>query len=92
MNIKDLIKKRGFTVAQVAELMPNSRTGGTGISKQSMSLIISGNPQLDTLRNIARIIGCKVGDFFADEQTVSNARSATCPHCGKPITINITPE
>ena len=81
MNVKDVIKAHGFTLEQVAKKMPNSWTKETGITKQSMSLIVNGNPQVETLRSIANIIGCKVGDFFQDE-TTNKEGTLTCPKCG----------
>lgn len=86
MDIKQIIKDHGFTLEQVAALMPNSRTGQPGISRQSLYLAITGNPTINTLKDIASIIGCKVGDFFQDEVSAS---TVTCPHCGKPITIEL---
>ena len=38
-------------------------------SKSSLSQSINGNPNLSTLQAIAEVIGCKVIDFFQDEQT-----------------------
>ena len=86
MDIKQIIKDHGFTLEQVAALMPNSRTGQPGISRQSLYLAITGNPTINTLKDIASIIGCKVGDFFQDEVSAS---TVTCPHCGKPITVEL---
>lgn len=86
MKIKEVIKAHGLTLEQVASKMPNSKTGETGISKQSMSLMINGNPTSETLRQIASIIGCDIMDFFKDEATHQEApvpgNSITCPNCG----------
>jgi len=38
MDGKQITKDRGFTLEQVAALMPNSRTGQPGISRQSLYL------------------------------------------------------
>lgn len=88
MNIKDVIKKRGFTLEQVAAQMPNSRTNGTGISKQTMTQVVNGNPQISTLRNIANIIGCSVGEFFIDEIKQQDTASFVCPRCGAKLVVN----
>lgn len=69
MNIKGIIKAHGYTLEQVASKMPNSRTGEVGISKQTMTQVVGGNPQVSTLHSIAEIIGCDVMDFFKDEAT-----------------------
>lgn len=88
MNIKDVIKKRGFTLEQVAAQMPNSRTNGTGISKQTMTQVVNGNPQISTLRSIANIIGCSVGEFFIDEIQQQDTASFVCPRCGARLKVN----
>lgn len=88
MNIKDVIKKRGFTLEQVAAQMPNSRTNGTGISKQTMTQVVNGNPQISTLRSIANIIGCSVGEFFIDEIQQQDTASFVCPRCGAKLVVN----
>lgn len=88
MNIKDVIKKRGFTLEQVAAQMPNSRTNGTGISKQTMTQVVNGNPQISTLRSIANIIGCSVGEFFMDEIEQQDTASFVCPRCGAKLVVN----
>lgn len=88
MNIKDVIKKRGFTLEQVAAQMPNSRTNGTGISKQTMTQVVNGNPQISTLRSIANIIGCSVGEFFIDETQHQESASFVCPRCGAKLVVN----
>lgn len=84
MEIKKVIKAKGFTLIEVA--------GKMGISKGGISQIVNGsNPNIKTLRAIAEIIGCKVGDFFEDETTKAEpANSYKCPHCGKEIHVSIT--
>lgn len=81
MNIKGVIKKRGYTLEQVASKI--------GINRVTLSQNLSGNPSLTTLRKIADTIGCNVGEFFRDEleEIASNCK---CPHCGKTINIDIT--
>lgn len=66
MDIKAVIKEKGFTLDKVASelkqrgIMPRA-------SKSSLSQSINGNPNLSTLQAIAEVIGCKVIDFFQDE-------------------------
>lgn len=67
MDIKKIIKENGMTATNVAERM--------GITKGAMSQIINGSPNVGTLRKIADIVGCKVGDFFLDELTISSLPS-----------------
>jgi len=41
----------------------------------------------NTLKDIAGIIGCQVGDFFRDEG--DGSATVVCPHCGKPVTVEL---
>lgn len=85
MDIKGVVKAHGFTLAEVAEKM--------GITKGGISQIVNGSPNVKTLRTIADIVGCKVGDFFADEVSEASESAATvlrCPHCGKEIHVTLS--
>lgn len=84
MDVKGIVKEHGFTLVQVAEKL--------GITKGGLSQSINGNPTVETLRSIAEVIGCQVGDFFRDETTtkVSPESKLKCPYCGKPLEINVT--
>lgn len=55
-----------------------------GISQGAMSLSINGNPTVSTLEKIAEALNVPITELFE-----SNSVSATCPHCGKPLKINI---
>ena len=80
MDIKGVIKQHGFTQVQVAEKM--------GITKGGFSQIVNGSPTVKTLRTIAEIVGCQVGDFFRDEMSQSKP-SFRCPYCGHELKIEI---
>lgn len=67
MDIKKIIKKNGFTPSFVAEKM--------GITRRELTIIMEAYTTVSDLRKIANIIGCKVGDFFLDEITISNLPS-----------------
>ena len=83
MDIKGVIKAHGYTLIDVANKM--------GITKGGISQIVNGSPTVKTLRTIADIIGCKVGDFFADEMTETESEpTILCPHCGKEIKIHFS--
>ena len=82
MDIKGVIKAHGYTLIDVADKM--------GITKGGISQIVNGSPNVKTLRTIADIVGCKIGDFFTDEMTeVESASVMRCPHCGKELKINL---
>ena len=74
MDIKKVIKDRGFTINQVADMMGKNRV--------TLFQTISRNPTVETLQKIADTIGCRVGDFFRDE-----IDTFACPNCGKKFRI-----
>lgn len=61
MDIKGIIKKKGYTLERVAKEM--------GITRVTLSQNLANNktPSLTTLQRIAKVIGCSVGEFFLDE-------------------------
>lgn len=83
MDVKSIIKEKGFTIEQVAKEM--------GISRVTFTQNLSRNPTMRTLQRIADVLGCKVGDFFKDEivPSVPQSPAIICPHCGKPIELEI---
>lgn len=82
LNIKRVIASKGKTSVQVADAL--------GVNKGTFSRVINKNPTVDTLERIAIVLGCKVGDFFADDVSETPVTpSFTCPHCGKPLNIHI---
>ena len=84
MDIKGVIKAHGYTLIDVANKME--------ITKGGISQIVNGSPNVKTLRTIAEIVGCKVGDFFKDEMTEEKESSPVlrCPHCGKDIHVTLS--
>ncbi len=66
MDIKRIIKERGFTIEEVGKRMEPP------VSKGTLSKIISTNPTTTTLERIAAAIGCRVADFFDDGDGVGN--------------------
>ena len=90
MDIKGVVKEHGFTLVQVAEKL--------GITKGGLSQSINGNPTITTLKSIADVIGCKVGDFFRDEMEEKEDKRAVsgsimiCPHCGERIMYTVKAE
>ncbi|MFR6000201.1 MAG: helix-turn-helix domain-containing protein [Bacteroides faecis] len=74
MDVKSIIKQKGFTMEQVAEKLE--------ITRVTLAQNLSRNPTVNTLQKIADVIGCKVGDFFIDELE-EDKDIITCPNCGK---------
>lgn len=83
MDVKSIIKEKGFTIEQVAKEM--------GISRVTFTQNLSRNPTMRTLQRIADVLGCKVGDFFKDEivPSIPQSPAIICPYCGKPIELEI---
>ena len=83
MDIKKIVKEKGYTMAKVADEL--------GINRVTLAQSLSGNPTLHKLQDVADVLGCSVGDFFRDEMA-DNFPSVTlsCPHCGRPIKLTIS--
>lgn len=75
MDVKAIIKQKGFTIDSVAKKM--------GITRVTLAQNLSRNPTVGTLQKIADVIGCKVGDFFVDELEPADPNTIICPNCGK---------
>lgn len=65
MDIKRKIADRGYTISQVADLM-TGKNGEKGITQSSLSQLISGNPTIGKLQEIARIIGIPLSELVSD--------------------------
>ena len=82
MDIKKIIKEKGFTLEQTATKM--------GISRITLMQSLSGNPTVNTLQRVADAIGCRVVDFFVDElESTTITPDFKCPHCGGSLDIQI---
>ena len=77
MDVKSIIKQRGYTIEQVAERM--------GVTRVTLTQNLSRNPTINTLQRIAEAIGCKVGEFFLDEFESKDENIIICPSCGTKI-------
>ena len=78
MNIKDVIKKHGFTISDVALSL--------GCSQSALSQSISVNPTYNRMKEIAKVLGCDISEFFEDEQS---KKIFVCPHCGTRLHITL---
>lgn len=76
-RIKDVIKEKGFTMKEFADVL--------GIARESLFKIVK-NPSSTTLEKLSIALGVPVWQFFASPDEV---RSVRCPHCGKEITIKV---
>lgn len=71
MDIQKIIKQRGFTIKEVADKMSNTRENKIGISQGSLSTILNGNPSLDRLQEIARIIGIPLSELVKERNQIN---------------------
>lgn len=75
MDVKSVIRKKGYTFEQVAEKM--------GITRITLTQNLGRNPTINTLQRVADAIGCKVGDFFVDDVSeYEGSNTIVCPKCG----------
>ena len=81
MNIKGVIKEKGWTLERLASEMKN-KNGEKGVSQASVSQLINGNPTIDKLQEIASIIGISVSELVSDEIEDSKKNYMICPKCG----------
>lgn len=83
MNIKKVIKDKGWTLERLAAQM-TGKDGKQGVSQATVSQMLSGNPTLDKLKEIASIIGVSLSELVSDGDAKTVIK---CPHCGEDITI-----
>lgn len=76
-GIKDALSRRGMTQRELAE-----RLGQHPVALNAT--IRNGNMQVATLVKIAEAIGCDVTEFFGEP-----AITVKCPHCGKPVAVDL---
>lgn len=76
-RIKELLKERGMTMAELASII------GTTQTSISRMLGENGNPTYDTLMKIADALGVSISDLFTEGKTIP------CPYCGKPIDVSL---
>ena len=75
MDVKSIIKQKGYTIEQVAEKM--------GVTRVTLTQNLSRNPTMNTLQRVANAIDCRVGEFFLDEiEPLNEDNYIRCPKCG----------
>ena len=80
IRIKEILKEKGITQAELAQRM--------GVHRVALNSTLNNpNIKLSTLEKIAAAIGCEVGDFFRDGG--DGSATVVCPHCGKPVTVEL---
>ena len=79
MRIKELLKQKGITAKELAAKL--------NLSEGALSQSLNGNPTVERLTQIASALGVSVAELF--EAPASDTAVITCPHCGKPITVQV---
>ena len=85
MRIKDLLKEKGITQQELADMV--------GVSNQSIKQTLNASSvTTSTLEKIATALNVPMWQLFASPEEVrpkSDALTLTCPHCGKDINIKV---
>lgn len=74
LKIKEAIKERGYTVADIAKKM--------NLNPSALSQTINGNPTFEKLQEIASILSCNVSDLIQE-----NTTNFKCPCCGAELQL-----
>lgn len=83
-RIKEILKEKGLTVNQLADMLE--------ISRQALSKQIQGKMLVETAQRIAEALDVPMWQLFASPEEVQPKKdglSFTCPHCGKSINIKV---
>lgn len=83
MSIRKVIKKKGWTLERLAAQMRN-KDGKQGVTQATVSQILSGNPTLDKLKEIASIIGVSVSELLREDE---EENFFVCPNCGAKLEL-----
>lgn len=75
LRVKEVIKAKGLTMQQVADVL--------GITRDTLTRNINGNPTIETLEKIAKTLGVSVSDLLDEERPGEDKNTITCPNCGK---------
>lgn len=81
-RIKEVIKEKGYSITTLAEKM--------GIYRESLSRMLA-SPSYPTLENLSKALDTPIWQFFIspDEIVHDDDNIILCPHCGKPIKVNV---
>ena len=75
LRVKEVIKAKGLTMQQVADEL--------GITRDTLTRNINGNPTIETLEKIAKTLGVSVSDLLNEDKPEEDQNTITCPNCGK---------
>ncbi|HBG57349.1 MAG TPA: transcriptional regulator [Porphyromonadaceae bacterium] len=81
MRIKEIIRAKGYTQKEFADKL--------GITLSALNQRLDGNPTVGSLREIANALEVDLLDLFEDTRRNKPKEKYICPHCKKPISIEI---
>lgn len=83
LYLKEIMRQKGISSVELAEKL--------GVSKATISYWINGKvfPSQETIVNISKILCVDVWQLFKDHNASTSPNKLYCPHCGKPIEIEI---
>ena len=86
MRIKELLKEKGCTQQELADMV--------GVSYQSIKQTLNASSvTTSTLEKIATALNVTMWQLFASsEEVAQQTKNDLCPYCGQPITIKTTIE
>ncbi|SHF86641.1 Helix-turn-helix [Bacteroides faecichinchillae] len=81
-RIKEILKEKGMTVNQLADMLD--------ISRQALSKQIQGKMLVETAQRIADALSVPMWQLFASPSDIQKADgSLVCPKCGTPLELKI---
>ena len=81
-RIKELIKEKGYTQEQFAQMI--------GVTRASLVKTLSGNPSYETLKRISAALEVPMWQLFASpEEVKAESDGDVCPYCGGLIKVSV---
>lgn len=81
-RIKEILKEKGMTVNQLADMLD--------ISRQALSKQIQGKMLVETAQRIADALSVPMWQLFASPSDIQKTDgSLVCPKCGTPLELKI---
>ncbi len=83
MRIKEVLKEKGITQQELADMV--------GVSYQSIKQTLNApSVTTSTLERIATALDVPIWQLFASSEEVQETKNTIiCPHCGKPIELEV---
>lgn len=83
LYLKEIMRQKNISSVELAEKL--------GVSKATVSYWINGKvfPSQETIVNISKILCVDVWQLFKEPNASTSQNELYCPHCGKPIEIDI---